>query len=592
MASTLSSTRPELKGTFGAVASTHWLASAAGMSVLERGGNAFDAAVAAGFVLQIVEPHLNGPGGDAPIIVHSAETEKTDVICGQGTFPAAANAQDLRDQGITSIPAMGLLPATVPGAYGAWITMLRNYGTWRLRDVMEYAIDYARNGYPLVPGVPARIAGVEDLFRAEWPTSAEIYLPNDEVPKTGDIFKNVPLADTYERIVRESEAGGGTREEQIDRALDSWYRGFVAEAIDKFFSTTEVIDDTGARRKGLLSADDMANWKVEIDEPHTYDFDGWRIFKTAPWGQGPVFLQQLALLKGYDLANMDLSGPDFIHIVAEAAKLAFADRDAWYGDPAMADDYTADLLADDYNNERRKLITDQASSDFRPGSVRGITPVDARIDSAQLLQTLGGGGEPTMQTAIAPGDTCHLDVVDKWGNMVSATPSGGWLQSSPIIPGLGFCLGTRGQVFNLIPGHPNEAAPGKRPRTTLTPSFAIGPRKVSFGTPGGDQQDQWSLLFFLRMLYSGKDMQQIIDMPAFHTENLISSFYPHEFVPGRLVVEDRIAPETIEELRRRGHDVKVADGWSLGRLSAVSYEDGYIRAAANARLMQGYAIGR
>jgi gamma-glutamyltranspeptidase / glutathione hydrolase len=592
MTGTLSSTRPELKGTFGMVASTHWLASASGMSVLERGGNAFDAAVAAGFVLQIVEPHLNGPGGDMPVIVHSAETERTDVICGQGTFPDSGHAQQFRDQGITSIPAMGLLPATVPGAFGAWLTVLRNYGTWRLRDVLDYAIGYARNGYPLVPGVPARIAGVEDLFRAEWPTSAEIYLPNNRVPKTGDLFRNVPLADTYERIVRESEAGGGTREAQIDRAMDSWYRGFVAEAIDKFFRATEVIDDTGERRKGLLTADDMANWKVETDEPRTYDYGDWRVFKTAPWGQGPVFLQQLALLKGYDIATMDLAGPEFIHLVAESAKLAFADRDAWYGDPNAADDYTADLLSDDYNAERRCLITDAASADFRPGSVRGLTPIDARIDSSELLQTLGGGGEPTMQTAIAPGDTCHLDVVDKWGNMVSATPSGGWLQSSPIIPGLGFCMGTRGQVFNLIPGHPNEAAPNKRPRTTLTPSFAIGPRKVAFGTPGGDQQDQWSLIFFLRMLYSGKDMQQIIDMPSFHTESLISSFYPHEFVPGRLVVEDRVAAETVEDLRKRGHDVKVVDGWTLGRLSAVSYEGGYLRAAANARLMQGYAVGR
>ena len=592
MTGTLSSTRPELKGTFGMVASTHWLASASGMAVLERGGNAFDAAVAAGFVLQIVEPHLNGPGGDMPVIVHSADSERTDVICGQGTFPAAGHAQHFRDQGITSIPAMGLLPATVPGAFGAWLAMLRNYGTWRLRDVMDYAIGYARNGYPLVPGVPARIAGVEDLFRAEWPTSAEIYLPANQVPKTGDIFKNQPLADTYERIVREGEAGGGTREAEIDRAMDSWYRGFVAEAIDKFFRTTEVIDDTGERRKGLLTAADMADWKIDVDAPRSYDYGDWRVFKTAPWGQGPVFLQQLALLKGYDIATMDLAGPEFIHVLAEAAKLAFADRDAWYGDQSAAEDYTADLLSDDYNASRRLLITDEASSDFRPGSVRGLTPIDARIDSSELLQTLGGGGEPTMQTAIAPGDTCHLDVVDKWGNMVSATPSGGWLQSSPIIPGLGFCLGTRGQVFNLIPGHPNEAAPNKRPRTTLTPSFAIGPRKVAFGTPGGDQQDQWSLIFFLRMLHSGKDMQQIIDMPSFHTENLISSFYPHEFVPGRLVVEDRVAPETIQDLRKRGHDVKVVDGWSLGRLSAVSYEGGYLRAAANARQMQGYAIGR
>jgi gamma-glutamyltranspeptidase/glutathione hydrolase len=325
-----------------------------------------------------------------------------------------------------------------------------------------------------------------------------------------------------------------------------------------------------------------------------------------------VFLQQLALLSGFDLGSMDPGGAEFIHTVVEASKLAFADREAWYGDPDFAEVPLADLLSAQYNEQRRKLIGDAAAGDLVPGSPGGRVPeVPAFVaESFGRAHHQGTGdpgidpvtGEPLGRSVQAQGfgaqarrgDTCHLDAVDRWGNMVAATPSGGWLQSSPVIPGLGFPLGTRAQMFTLTPGLPATIAPGKRPRTTLTPSLALrgGEPYLAFGTPGGDQQDQWSLHFFLRHVHHGMNLQQAIDFPAFHSAHMPSSFYPRQSHPRRLDVEGRIAPGVIDELRRRGHDVVVAPDWSLGRLSAVAKRGGLLYAAANPRGMQGYAIGR
>jgi gamma-glutamyltranspeptidase/glutathione hydrolase len=587
------STRPELVGTFGMVASTHWLASSAGMAVLERGGNAFDAAVAAGFVLQVVEPHMNGPGGDMPAIVYSAEADRAMVVCGQGPAPQAATVERFRQIGLEMVPGTGLLPACVPGAFGGWMLMLRDLGTWRLRDVMEFAIRYAEDGFPLVPAVTSRIADVESIFRDEWPDSARVYLPDGRVPRPGGIFRNRRLAATLARLVREGEAAGPGREAQIDAATRAWYEGFVAEAIDDYFTSAEVLDDTGMRHAGLLRGADLAAWAAGFEAPASLDYGDWRVLKTGQWGQGPVFLQQLQLLAGFDLTHLDPSGADFIHLVVECAKLAFADRDAWYGCPGDADDVVGDLLDPAYAARRRALIGETASHELRPGAIRGrpgeLPPLgDATGRSA-------GGGEPTAAPVHA-GDTCHVDVVDRWGNLVSATPSGGWLQSSPVIPDLGFCMGTRAQMFTLAEGHPNTLAPGKRPRTTLSPSLAIRDERsrIAFGTPGGDQQDQWSLTFFVRLVAGDRDMQQVIDLPMFHTTSIYNSFAPHGWTPGRLVVEERVGSEVALELSRRGHDVEIVPGWSLGRLSAVEHdlEPGLLRAAANPRGMQGYAVGR
>ncbi len=587
-------TRPELTGTVGMVASTHWLASAAGMAVLERGGNAFDAAVAAGFVLQVVEPHLNGPGGDMPALVYTAADDRVQVICGQGPAPGAATIDGFRRLGLELVPGNGLLPACVPGAFGGWLSMLRELGTWRLRDVLEFAIGYAERGHPLLAGAVERIDEVQALFRNEWTDSARVYLPGDRVPQAGTLFRNERLAQTLTRLLTEAESAGADREAQIEAARRAWYEGFVAEAIDDYVATASILDDSGSRHEGLLRGADLAAWEATFEEPHSIDYGDWRVFKTGPWGQGPVFLQQLALLDGFDVSALDPCEPDAVHTIVECAKLAFADRDAWYGCPRFVPDLVDELLAPDYTDERRGLVGETSSDVLRPGSVGGREP---RLPSAGWGMVVGGDGvgEPTM-SATQAGDTCHIDVVDRWGNMVAATPSGGWLQSSPVIPALGFCLGTRAQMFVLDEGLPNALAPGKRPRTTLSPGFAIneGRARIAFGTPGGDQQDQWALTFFVRLAAVGGDLQRLIDMPMFHTESLYGSFYPRDWHPGRLVVERRLGQRTLAELARRGHEVVEMPAWSLGRLSIAMHdlERGLFRAAANPRTMQGYAVGR
>ena len=604
-------TRPELAGTFGMVASTHWLASAAGMSVLEQGGNAFDAAVATGLVLQVVEPHLNGLGGEVPVIAHDAASGETFVLCGQGTAPAAATLGAFA--GLDLVPGSGLLAACVPGAFGAWMQLLREHGTFRLRDVMGYAIGYASAGYPLVPAISWGIASVAELFRDHWPSSAEVYLPGGRVPAPGSLFANPALAATYQRILQEAEKSSADRDEQIEAARLAYYEGFVAEAVGAYLAKADVMDVTGEPHRGLLTSGDMAAWLPRREEPLTFDFAGLTVCKTQPWGQGPVFAQQLALLAGFDTENMGPGSADYIHTVVECAKLGFADREAWYGDPDFTEVPIKALLSAAYTGERRKLVGSQASPDLVPGAPDGKQPFLPAFATASfgINEDSGGGaasvvrggdpmqgldpgtGEPTMRTS-GPGDTCHVDVADRFGNMVSATPSGGWLQSSPVIPGLGFCLGTRAQMFTLTPGLPATIAPRKRPRTTLTPSLALrdGEPYLAFGTPGGDQQDQWSLLFFLNHAVFGMNLQQAIDFPAFHSAHMPSSFYPRQAQPRALDVESRIDPAVVQDLRRRGHLVNVRPAWSLGRVSAVSRRGGILRAAANPRGMQGYAAGR
>ncbi len=597
-------TRPEIEGTFGVVASTHWIATAVGMAMLEKGGNAFDAAVATAFTLQVVEPHLNGPGGDAPLIVFDVRRGKPEVICGQGPAPAKATISHYRREGLDLVPGTGLLAAVVPGTFETWMLILRDYGTASLREALSPAIGYAQNGHPLVERASATIATVADLFREHWPTSAAVYLPGGAVPPTGTLFVNKPLAATYLRILKEAESAGGDRIAQIERARESWSQGFVADAIDRFCRTHEIMDTSGTRHRGVLTGDDMARWTPRIEAPLTYDYGRYTVCKTGPWGQGPVMLQQLALLKGFDLDGLDPTGADFIHIQVECAKLAYADREAFYGDPDFVEVPMATLLSDAYNSARLKLVTEAASLDLRPGSIEGYGAVVKLFRERKPADAAGAGeptvgrlgtGEPTVgRLGGTRGDTVHFDIIDQAGNMVSATPSGGWLQSSPVIPELGFCLGTRAQMFWLDENHPASLAPGKRPRTTLTPTLALrdGEPYLAWGTPGGDAQDQWIPQFFLRHVHAGHNLQQAIDAPAWHSDHFPSSFWPRQARPGLLVVEGRVSPKTIAELKRRGHIVEVGPDWSEGRLTAATREGPRRRAAANARGMQGYAAGR
>ncbi len=594
-------TRPELAGTFGMVASTHWLASAAGMSVLERGGNAFDAAVATAFVLHVAEPHLNGPGGEVPVIGYDARRRAPFVVCGQGWAPAGLTVEHVTGEGLDMVPGSGLLAPAVPGAVGGWLLLLRDHGTQTLRQVLEPALGYARHGVPLHPRVVSTIAQMADFFEREWPSSAALWLDQGRAPASGGLRSNPEWAATLERLLQQAEAVGGNREAQIEAARRAWYQGFVAEAIDAYLREAEVLDSTGSRHRGVLRGEDLAAWQATEDRPLSFAYGGVEVLKTGPWGQGPVFLQQLSLLAAHDLRGLDPCGPDLVHLVVETCKLAMADREAWYGDPAFTADLTPDLLDSDYAGTRRHLVGERASGELRPGSPGGRAARLPRVGYADQTGTVAdpATGDPTFQPSGGPavrGDTCHLDVADRWGNLVSATPSGGWLQSSPAIPGLGFCLGTRAQIFTLDAGHPNTLAPRKRPRTTLSPNLALreGEPWLAFGTPGADQQDQWSLTFFVRLLATGWDLQRVIDLPMFHTNAFPRSFAPHDWEPRSLLLEDRFDPAVIDELRRRGHQVQVQGPWSLGRLSAVARDDetGLLRAGANPRGMQGYAVGR
>jgi gamma-glutamyltranspeptidase/glutathione hydrolase len=590
-------TRPTLQGTFGMAASTHWLASSTAMAVLEDGGNAFDAAVAAGFVLQVVEPHLNGPGGDLPIILAPAGG-RVQVLCGQGPAPAGATIAHYTGLGLDLVPGTGPLAAAVPGAVEAWLVLLRDHGTKSLAEVLKYAVGYAEDGHPAVDRVGAAVSAVQELFETEWTTSAAVYLPGGAPPRPGALLRNPALAATWRRLLAES--AGGTREAEIDAARRVWREGFVAEHLAAA-AARPTMDTSGERHAGTLTVDDMAGFEATYEEPATFTWNGWTIAKPGLWSQGPVFLQQLALLPG----GLEYGTPEYVHTLVEGAKLAMADREAWYGDDAPV---PLDALLDPaYSAARRALIGEHASYELRPGSPGGREPRLSKQALAAASGAVGvapgaGAGEPTVaRDGATRGDTCHVDVVDRWGNMISATPSGGWLQSNPVVPELGFPLGTRLQMSWLEPGLPNSLAPGKRPRTTLSPSLALrdGEPVMAFGTPGGDQQDQWTVHFLLAValrerVRGGPDLQGAIDAPNWHTESFPSSFYPRAMSAGSVVVESRIGEAVIDELTRRGHDVTVGDPWSEGRISAVARdpETRILSAGANPRGMQGYAVGR
>ncbi|MCI9888851.1 gamma-glutamyltransferase [Micrococcales bacterium 31B] len=595
-------TRPTLRGRFGMSASTHWLATATAQSVLERDGNAFDAATAAAFVLHLVEPHLNGPGGDMTGIFATAEEPtRPRVMMGQGPAPAAATIEHVRAEGLSLVPGAGALAAAVPGAVDAWLHLLQHHGTWSLGDVLAYAIDIAERGHELVPRVAATIATVRDLFTEHWPTSAALWLPEGRVPEPWQVVTNPEYAGVLRELVAAASdpdgGDGGDRAAGIAAARQVWRTGRVALSIAEFVRTPHR-HASGTDHAGLLTAADLAGFEAGFEDATSIEFRGYTISKTGAWGQGPFLLQALRLLDGYDDAHLDPSTELGAHTILEAMKLALADRDAYYGDARVDLDT---LLSAEYAAARRELIGDAASHEFRPGTLPGTTPyVPPLVAEGAADGTEGGAagvGEPTVsRTGDTRGDTCHLDVVDRWGNIIAATPSGGWLQSSPTVPGLGFCLGTRLQMTWLDEASPAALRPGARPRTTLTPTLISrdGQPVLALGSPGGDQQDQWQLLMILRVLVGGYTPQEAIDAPAFHTTSMPGSFWPRTWTPGGAVVEARLGDSVIERLRDRGHDLTVAGDWDLGRLSCVTRDPatGALGAAANPRGVQGYAAGR
>jgi gamma-glutamyltranspeptidase/glutathione hydrolase len=436
------------------------------------------------------------------------------VLSGQGVAPAGATISHFRSLGLSLIPGSGPLAAAVPGAVDAWLLLLRDHGSLSLRTVLEPAIGYARNGHPLVARVGETISTVQELFTEHWQTSADLWLQGGHAPRANKLFRNEAYANTLERLLVSAEGAGADRVAQVEKARLSWREGFVAEEIDKFAKLPHR-DSSGSDHAGLITGDDMASYQASWEEPATLDWQGHTIAKTGPWGQGPALLQSLAVLAEMgDPAALDLTSADAVHTTTEVTKLSYADREAWYGDGA--DVPLKALLSPAYAAQRAKLVGAEASLDLRPGSPDGRAP---RLPSIATGDNHADAttGEPTVSSdGVTRGDTCHVDVIDQWGNAISATPSGGWLQSSPTIPSLGFCLGSRLQMFWLEEGLASSLAPGLRPRTTLTPTLVLrdGAPVLACGSPGGDQQDQWQLLFLLRHLVGGQDLQEAIDAPA------------------------------------------------------------------------------
>ncbi|MBX3116756.1 MAG: gamma-glutamyltransferase [Cryobacterium sp.] len=589
-------TRPTLRGSFGMVASTHWLGTATGQAVLERGGNAFDAAVACAFVLQVVEPHLNGPGGDLVGIFSTSEKPNEPIVLmGQGPAPVGASIEHYLSEGLSSVPGAGGLAAAVPGATDAWLLLLRDYGTWELEDALKFAIEYSKFGFPILDRVVATIEKVASLFSESWTSSADLWLPGGNPPLRGSYFRNLPLARTLERLAK--AAKGASRESRIDAARAEWSEGFVAESAEKFLAKPHR-HSNGADLPGVITAADFAAFRAQFETAVCADFRGVTIAKAGPWSQGPALLEMLGILDGFRDHELDPATPVGAHNILEAEKLALADRESYFGDSNQG--VLSELLSPEYLAGRRALIGPEASREFRPGILTAQLPFIPPLNSAAQDPNTDSeslpSGEPTVdKNGETRGDTCHLDVVDRWGNLVSVTPSGGWLQSSPTIPDLGFCLGTRLQMTWLDPRSPSALEPGMRPRTTLTPTLLLrnGRAFSTLGSPGGDQQDQWQLPYLLRTIVGGYTPQEAIDAPTLHSTSFPDSFWPRNWEPGGAVVESRLGEGLIVELRDRGHEVTVAGDWALGRLSAVGIEsDGSYFAAANPRGMQGYAAGR
>ncbi|MFL6027899.1 MAG: gamma-glutamyltransferase family protein [Friedmanniella sp.] len=592
-------TRPDLRGTFGMSATTHWVGTATAQAVLERDGNAFDAAVAAAFVLHLVEPHLNGPGGDLTALIATADQPSPTVLVGQGPAPGGATIEHFRAEGLRLVPGAGALAAAVPGAVDAWLLLLRDHGSWELADVWRYVLGYAEHGYPLVRQVGVTVESVRELFTQHWPTSAEFWLPGGRPRPATELMTNPAYAAVLRRMLA-AGADATSREARIEAARTEWSTGVVAEAASSFLARPHR-HSSGSDHAGVITLEDFAGHRATWEPATTAQFRGWTVAKTGPWGSGPVLLQALSILDGFDDDELDPQTALGAHHLLESLKLAFADRDAYYGDPDPASAAPGvpleRLLSPAYARERRRLIGPDASREVRPGEIPARTPFRPPLATEPPVPGVEGVGEPTVtRYGVTRGDTCHLDVVDRWGNLISATPSGGWLQSSPHIPAIGFCLGTRLQMMWLNPAAPSALRPGRRPRTTLSPTLLLqdGVPVAALGTPGGDQQDQWQLVYLLRTLVGGWTPQQAIDAPTLHTTAMVGSFWPRLWTPAGAVVEERMGAAVLEGLAARGHQVSRAGAWTLGRLSAVTRNPrtGELGAAANPRGGQGYAAGR
>ena len=545
---------PRLLGTRGAVAANSNLSADAGADVLKAGGNAIDAAVAACFVEGLVNPQMHTIGGECPILVRLAGESRVIAVNGNMAAPARATPEAFRERGLADIPDSGILAAGVPAAFGALVTALQRWGTMPLRDVIAPAIHLAKKGFPVSEGLRNQhkygIAPMRKRFAGEWPGSAKLYLP---VPEVGARLRNPALARTFEYLAA------------AKNPLEAFYKGDVAAEIAKF----------SREKDGFLAMEDLAAFETKIEAPASLRLGDTELFKTGFWSQGPAELQTLALMWQFDLKAIGFGTPDYCHLLVEAMKLAYADREQYYGDPAFAKVPADTLLSAEYAKKRAALIDmKRASLELRPGDAwqgAALLPEDQKLTPKDW----------------GPG-TVHVDAVDAKGNMASFTPSGAWISSAEVIEPLGFPLSVRMMTFYLGPAHhPNVVAPGKRPRTTLTPSMAFrnGKPWMAFGTMGGDNQGQWLLQFYLCRAAFGMSIPEAIEAPRLSSEHTPGFFAPHASEPNRVRIEPRFGAKVLDELRRRGHDLDVAPDWSEGFVSCAAFDEdtGLIEAGCDPR---------
>ncbi len=541
---------PRVFGRRGAVAAEHYSAALAGIEMLRLGGNAVDSACAAALVEGVVNPQMHTIGGELPILI-AAPGQAVVCINGNMAAPGRATPQAFRDLGHSEIPAEGVLAAGVPGALGAIVEALTRFGRLRFADVSAPAIELARNGFPAHAGlIRQHKSGITDNFEkfSAWPATAAIYLPGGRIPNEGDLIRNPALADMYAHLNLAENTSGGDRKAGLRAVFDAFYRGDIAAEIVRF------VQDHG----GLLERSDFDKFKIPVESSASIHYAGVEIHKCGPWNQGPALLQSLTILKNFDLRALGHNSADYIHVVVEAMKLAFADREQFYGDPLQVKVPLETLLSDGYGAQRAKLIANAANAEIRPGDP---------FNNAPLLgcrRTAGGA-------AWGPG-TVHVDAMDADGLTAAFTPSGGWLRASQVIPALGFPLSMRLSNCYLEPArHPNVVAPFKRPRTTISPSLVMkdGGAWMAFGSMGGDQQDQWQLQFFLNRLVFGMPLQAAIEAPKFSSEHFPGFFAPNDFYLNRLRIEPGIGEPVFAALAARGHDLDIAPAWSEGFLCAI-----------------------
>ncbi len=528
--------QPTIHGTRYMVSAGHFLATQAGFDILEAGGNAVDAGVAAGMALGIVHSDMVQFAGVAPIMIYLKERDEVLTISGLGGWPKAASIDRFVQDFGGSVP-LGLLRTVVPAAPDAWILALERYGTMSFGDVAAASIRYARNGFSMHSVMRDYIVAHQDTYE-QWASNKAIYLPNDRPPHVGENFVQKDLARSIQFMVDEEKAAAGKgRAAGLKAARDAFYTGDLAKMIVDYHRENE----------GWLTAEDLASYTSAIEAPVRMKFRGMDVYTCDAWCQGPVMQQMISLLKGYDLDSYEHNSPDYIHLVSEAMKLSMADRERYYGDPRFIEVPLDTLLSEAYAEERRQQIrVDEAWPEMPP--------------AGELGSQYGGDAIAAMAVQGSPppsGDTSYCCVVDRDGNIFSATPSDvSW--ESPIIPGTGFCPSSRGSQSWAVPGHASSVAPGKRPRLTPNPAIAIekGKWAMPFGTPGGDTQTQGMLQVLLNVKVFGMGLQDAIEAPRFMTHSQPDSFEPHGAYPGKLTVEGRIDTKTSDALAAKGHDVE------------------------------------